>query len=259
MIHIKTEKEITIMKQGGKILADALFATLEQVTPGVTELELDTFAENFIRSKGAEPGFQKVPGYKHTICASTNDVVVHGIPGKRVLKEGDIIGIDMGVFLGGFHTDMAETIRVESEAVKKMGEKDATDTFLAIGKRAMEAGIAQACGGNHVGHISRAMQDIIEKEGKYAVVRSLVGHGVGRALHEEPEIPGYLSKAIEKTPLLKPGMTIAIEIIYNQGKREVRYANHDEWTISSADGSLAGLFERSLVVTKGKPVILTAV
>lgn len=259
MIHIRTAKEIEIMRHSGKILAQALFATLEQVKPGVTELELDAFAEKFIRSHGGEPGFMKVPGYKHTICTSTNDNVVHGIPGDRVLVEGDIIGIDMGVFYQGFHTDMAETVRVESDAVKKMGKKDETDIFLAAGKKALEAGIAQAKGGNHVGDISRAMQGVIEKEHGYAVVRSLVGHGVGRELHEAPEIPGYLLGSISKTPKLKPGMTIAIEIIYNQGSGEIVYANEDNWTLATADGSLSGVFERSMVITEGDADILTAV
>ncbi len=257
MIKIKTPEEIKIMQHGGHILSDALFATLEKVKPGVTELELDAFAEEFIIKRGGEAGFKKVPGYHHTICASTNDVVVHGIPTNRVLKEGDIIGIDMGVFYQGFHTDMAETIKVKSEKLKVKSEDDEIDKFLKTGKHAMEEGIKMAKVGNHVGHISRIMQEIVEKKGGYAVVRSLVGHGVGRELHEEPEIPGYLLDEIAHTPLLRPGMTIAIEIIYNAGKRDVVYSAGDEWTIVTKDGSLAGLFERSLVITEKGPVILT--
>lgn len=260
MIHIRTENEIKLMRHGGKILAEALFATLEKVKPGVTELELDSFAEKFIRSKGAEPGFMRVPGYKHTICASTNEIVVHGIPTNRVLQEGDIIGIDMGVYYGGFHTDMAETVRVKSSTSSIHNEKDdEVDRFLRIGKKAMEEGIQMAKAGNHVGHISQALGRVIEKEGGYSVVRSLVGHGVGRELHEAPEIPGLLIGTLVKTPLLKPGMTIAVEIIYNLGKRDVVYANDDEWTIATADDSISGVFERSLLVTENGPDILTAI
>lgn len=268
MIHIKTPEEIAFMQHGGHILAEALFATLAQIKPGVTEIELDAFAEKFIRKAGGEPGFMRVPGYHHTICVSTNDVVVHGIPTNRILQEGDIIGIDMGVFYKGFHTDMAETVLVKNPispaAARSRNSVDKIKnpntevvTFLATGKMAMEEGIRMAKPGNHVGHISKAMQDIIEKQGKFSVVRSLVGHGVGRELHEEPEIPGYLAREISKTPVLRVGMTIAVEIIYNMGKRDVTYTTGDDWTIVSKDGSLAGLFERSLVITESGPMILT--
>lgn len=251
MIHIKSEKEIEAMKEGGRILADSLWEVINSVKEGVSERELDQLAEKLIREKGGEPGFMKVPGYKHTVCISTNDVVVHGIPTDYKLKNGDVIGVDCGVYFKGFHTDMSETVRVGG------AKNDAIDKFLEKGKKALFAGIKEARVGNRVGHISKAIQDIVEKEGRYSVVRTLIGHGVGRELHEEPEVPGFVNRKIEKTPLLKAGMTIAVEVIYNLGKPDVVLTNSDGWTISTKDGKVSGVFERSLVVTDNGPVLLT--
>lgn len=251
MIKIKTADELKIMQESGRILAQTLWEVVKNIQPGVSELELDALAEKLIREKGGEPGFQKVLGYKHTICASTNDVVVHGIPAEYRLKEGDIIGIDCGVFYKGFHTDMAETVKVSTQ------KSDEVDKFLRVGMEALEAGIKEATSGNHVGDISKAIQAIVEAQNGYSVVRSLVGHGVGRELHEEPEVPGYLIGKIEKTPLLRDGMVIAIEVIYNMGGPELVFANKDGWTLKTEDGSLAGLFERTIAITKSGPQILT--
>ncbi len=258
MINIKTAEEIKIMQESGRILSETLWEVLKHVRPGVSEIELDALAEKLIREKGGEPGFQKVPGYKHATCISTNDVVVHGIPSNYKLKDGDIIGIDCGVYYNGFHTDMSETVRVSSQKSKVKSQKsDEVDTFLEGGKKALEAGINKAVVGNHVGDISKAIQDIVEVQGGYSVVRTLVGHGVGRELHEEPEVPGYVQGKIEKSPELKEGMVIAIEVIYNMGGPEVILANNDGWTLKTEDGSLAGLFERTVAITKSGPQILT--
>ncbi len=256
MIHIKTPHEIKIMEKAGKIMGETMEILLSAIKPGISELEIDALAEKTIREKGGEPGFKKVEGYHHTICVSTNDVSVHGVPSDYKFQANDIVGIDCGVFLDGFHTDMAETVRVKSEKLKM--KNDEIDNFLEIGKEALEAGIAQVKAGNRVGHISRAIQQIVEIKGGYSIVRSLVGHGVGKDLHEEPEVPGYLFGSIEKTPLLKPGMTIAVEVIYNMGGSEVIHAgNGDNWTIKTADGSLAGLFERTVLVTENGHEIIT--
>lgn len=249
--NTKTPEEIKIMDRAGEILGIVLAETLKKVKPGVTELELDSFADAKILELGGFPGFKKVDGYKHATCVATNDVVVHGIPTDRKLKEGDIIAVDCGVYLDGFHSDMAETI-----VVGKTHNKDIY-RFLEAGKSAMFAGIRAAIPGNRVGHISKSMQEIIEHKNGFSVVRSLVGHGVGRQLHEDPQIPGYLSSKIEKTPLLVPGMAIAIEIIYNMGKRDVEFEGSDDWTIVSKDGSLSGVFERTIVITEKGPRLLT--
>lgn len=257
MIDIKTPEEIKIMRKGGSILADVLFAVMKQVKPGVSELEIDALAEKMIRDRGGEPGFKKVKGYHHTVCACTNEVVVHGIPSKYIFKEGDVVCIDCGVYYGGYHTDMAETILVKNEKIKNKKDRE-KEIFLNNGKKALNAGIEQAVSGNRIGNISKAIQDIVEKEGGYSVVRALIGHGVGKELHEDPEVPGYADRKIERTPKLIEGMTIAIEVIYNMGKSDVVYAGNDGWSIVSADGSLSAVFERSVAITKGKPLLLTA-
>jgi methionyl aminopeptidase len=254
MIDIKTTEEIVIMQKGGSVLSEVLWEVMKQVKPGVSELEIDMLAEKLIREKGGEPGFKKVEGYHHTICACTNDVVVHGIPSKYVFKEGDIVCIDCGVYYKGYHTDMAETIVVGQKSLVK-GKN--VKRFLDIGKEALEAGIAQATLGNRIGHISQAIQNIVEKKGGYSVVRTLIGHGVGKELHEEPEVPGFLDRSISRTPLIKEGMTIAVEVIYNMGGPDVVYAGVDDWTIKTADGSLSAVFERSIVITKNGPELLT--
>lgn len=255
MIHLKTEKEIAAMKDGGKILADVLLEVLSQVKPGVSEIALDKYAESLIRKKGAEPGFQRVKGYEHTICISTNDIVVHGMPTAYILKKGDVVGIDCGVYYKGFHTDMSETIRVQSAAPNVKSSKDKIDIFLQTGKRALEEAIKEARVGNRVGNISKKIQDIVEGAG-YSVVRSLVGHGVGKSLHEEPEVPGFLTGSMSNTPKLRHGMVLAIEVIYNMGRHDVRHGD-DPWTIRTVDKTISGLFERTIVITEAGPVVLT--
>lgn len=266
MIHIKTPDEIEKMRISGRILSETLQEVVKAVKSGVTELELDALAEKLIREKGGEPGFMKVPGYKHTICACTNDVIVHGIPTDYKLKEGDVICIDCGVFYKGFHTDMAETVKVKSQKsrpkadqplAEKVKNEEEIDGFLAVGKRALDEAIAQAVLGNRIGHISQTIERIVEKENGYGVLRSLIGHGVGRELHEEPEVPGILMGKLEKTPLLVEGMTIAIEVIYNMGSPEAVYKGTDDWTIVTEDGSLSSVFERSVLITKDGPEMLT--
>jgi methionyl aminopeptidase len=243
MIDIKNPKEIELMRKGGGILADVLMKVMQEVKPGVSELEIDALAEKLIREQGGEPGFKKVPGYHHTICACTNEVVVHGIPSAYRFKPGDMVCIDCGVYYGGYHTDMAETVIVPSSKSKTQNFKE-KKKFLDVGKKALWAGIDQAVIGNRIGHISKAIQDIVEKEGGYSIVRTLIGHGVGKELHEDPEVPGFLDRKIEKTHKLEEGLTIAIEVIYNMGRPEVVYEGTDDWSIVSADGSLSAVFER---------------
>jgi methionyl aminopeptidase len=183
---------------------------------------------------------------------ATNDVITHGIPTEYRLKAGDIVGVDCGVYLEGFHTDMSESILVGADA----GFRDPVkEKFLSVGKHTIEEAIKQVQPGNRIGHISKTIQMLIEGAG-YSVVRNLVGHGVGRELHEEPEIPAYLSRSIEKTPLIEEGMTLAVEFMYNMGKKDMKY-DADGWTIRTKDGSLSALFERTLVVTPRGYELLT--
>lgn len=253
MINIKTPKDLEIMQKGGEILSSVMLALIKNVKPGVSEIELDVLAEKLITKNGAEPGFKKVEGYKYSICVSTNDVVVHGIPTDYKLKDGDVIGIDCGVYYGGFHTDMSETVRVRSSELRV--KNDEIDTFLKTGKKALNEAIKQAKIGNHVGDISKTIEDIVEPNG-YSVVKSLVGHGVGKELHEEPEVPGYLIGKVEDTPKLKEGMVIAVEVIYNMGGPDLVLAA-DGWTLKTKDGSLGGLFERTVAITKNGPLVIT--
>lgn len=255
MIDLKTTEEIEIMRIGGKILAEVLQEVLKHAKVGVSELELDHLAGKLILEKGGEPGFKKVQGYKHAICISTNDVVVHGIPTNYKLKEGDVVGIDCGVYYKGFHTDAAQTVRVQNSE-SRIQNSDEIDRFLETGEKAMWEGIKAAKAGQRVGNISKAIQKAVEGQG-YSVVRSLIGHGVGRELHEEPEVPGFLQNPIDKTPMLAEGMTIAIEAIYNMGKSDVVYSGHDGWTIKTKDGSLSGLFERTIAITDRGTEVLT--
>ena len=250
MINLKTSEDLGKMVKGGKILSEVMWQLSDFIKEGISEIEIDRLAEKLIKEKGAEPGFKRVDGYKHTICVSTNDVVVHGIPTNYKLKKGDIIGIDCGVYLDGFHTDMSETFRVAAQ------NSDKVQKFLDTGKIALNAAIKQAKIGNHVGDISKTIQDIVEAGG-YSVVESLVGHGVGKELHEEPEVPGYLVGRVQDTPLLKEGMVIAIEVIYNMGGPDLVYANKDGWTLKTKDGSLGGLYERTVAITKNGPMVLT--
>ena len=259
MIDYKTPEQIKIMQHGGHILATVLSEVMDALKPGVTELELDKLAEERIREIGGEPGFMKVQGYHNATCFSTNDVVVHGIPSHYAFQPGDLVGIDCGVYYKGFHTDMSES-RMVGQLTNKSenlnSDINKVVKFLDTGKTALNEAIKQAVLGNRIGHISRTIQQIVEDRSGYSVVRSLIGHGVGRELHEDPEVPGYLAGNIDRTPLLKEGMTIAVEVIYNMGTHEV-VLDRDRWTIRTKDGELSGLFERTIAITKEGPLILT--
>lgn len=260
MIDIKTQEDIEVMAEGGEILSKVFREVLKQTKPGVSGLELDKLAEELITQKGGEPGFKKVRNYKHALCVCVNDVVVHGIPTDYRFKERDIVTIDCGVYYKGFHTDSAHTVRSQKSpfdfAQGKSQKSDEVDRFLETGEKALEEAIRVARVGNRIGHISKTIQDIVEGAG-YSVVRSLVGHGVGKQLHEEPEVPGFLVGNILQTPVLKKGMTLAIEVIYNMRGRDVVYANNDGWTIKTKDGSLSSVFEKTVAITEKGFIVLT--
>ncbi|OGG15081.1 type I methionyl aminopeptidase [Candidatus Gottesmanbacteria bacterium RIFCSPHIGHO2_01_FULL_39_10] len=248
MIHLKTEKEIQVMIDGGKILKEVLDFLLSNTKEGITPKSLDKMAEKKIKSLGAEPAFKRVSGYKWSTCFSINEEVVHGIPTDYIIKKDDIVGIDCGVYYKGFNTDSAWSILVNETMEKRK--------FLQTGEKALEEAIKQVKIGNHIGHISQAIQNIIEKEG-YSIVKSLTGHGVGRKLHEAPEIPGILSKPIEMTPKLEIGMVLALEVIYNLGSPDVVYKGDDGWTIATKDGKISGLFEKTVALKRDGVFVLT--
>lgn len=246
MIDIKTPEEIADMREGGVILGNILQELLEYSAPGVVLLDIEKKANELIEKNGAKASFATVPGYKWATCLCVNEVVVHGIPTAYVLKEGDVLTIDIGLLYKGFHTDTAWTKIIDGQ----------DDKFLTTGKLALERGIASAKIGNRVGDISNVIQETIEGAG-YSIVKSLVGHGVGRELHEEPQVPNYLRGAIEHTIPLQEGMTIAIEPIYAMGRGEIVYENDDGWTLATRDRSLTSVFEHSIAITAKGALILT--
>jgi methionyl aminopeptidase len=246
MIIRKSGKEIDAMARAGRVVADTLALLGESMRPGVTTAELDEIAEDYIRSQGGAPTFKGYHGFPASICTSPNSMVVHGIPGAYRIEEGDLLSVDVGVTLRGFVADSAYTFAV--------GEiDDETQRLLDVGQAALEAGIEQARAGKHIGDISAAVQRTTEEAG-FTVVRSLVGHGIGRSMHEEPQIPNWGEPG--RGPELAPGMTLAIEPMINAGSAEIAIAD-DRWSISTEDGSLSAHFEHTVAVTESEPRILT--
>lgn len=255
MIPIKTQVEIEMMKQGGKILKRVMEKVLREIKPGVRVSDLDELADREIVRLGAQPAFKQVKDYQWATCISLNDEVVHGIPTRRVIQEGDIVGIDTGVFYKGFNTDASWTVIVHS-AKNKVQSKE-NQEFLEAGEEALEEAIDQVRPGKRIVDISKAINDIIIKAG-YSPVRALTGHGVGRKLHEEPLIPCFWDSGDQDkpSPEIQPGMVFAIEVIYNQGMADVVMAD-DGWTIKTKDGKISALFEKTVAVTADGPLILT--
>jgi methionyl aminopeptidase len=246
MIIRKSEQEIEAMARAGRVVADTLALLAENMRPGVTTQELDEIAEEYVRSQGGEPTFKGYHGFPASICTSPNSMVVHGIPGAYRIEEGDLLSVDVGVTLGGFVADSAYTFAV--------GEiSDEAQRLLDAGQAALEAGISEARAGKHVGDISAAVQRATEEAG-FSVVKSLVGHGIGRSMHEDPQIPNWGERG--RGPLLAPGMTLAIEPMINAGVPDVVIAE-DRWSISTGDGSLSAHFEHTVAVTESEPRILT--
>jgi methionyl aminopeptidase len=242
----KSAAELEQMERAAHVVAETLELLSENVRPGVTTQELDELAEQFIRSRGGVPTFKGYRGYPASICTSPNAMVVHGIPGPYVLRDGDLLSVDVGVTLGGFVGDSAYTFPVGevSEDVLRL---------LETGKAALVAGIEQAWPGNHLSDIGHAVQKVTEDAG-FSVVRSLVGHGVGRKMHEDPQIPNFGEPG--RGPVLQTGMTLAIEPMITAGGPEV-YLHDDDWSISTEDGSLSAHFEHTVAVTETGPKVLT--
>lgn len=248
MIQLKSAREIDVMADGGRILADAVAVLAAAVKPGMTTADLDRLADDFIRSHdGAVPAFKGLYDFPASVCTSINDEIVHGIPSpSRRLIEGDLVSIDVGVRYKGYYTDSATTVAV--------GEVDETSQrLLDVTQRALDAGIAAAHPGNHIGDIGAAVQDVVEDAG-FSVVRDLVGHGIGVAFHEEPQVPNYGKP--KRRERLAPGLTIAIEPMVNVGSAKTR-TMPDRWTIKTADGSRSAHFEHTVAITEHGPRVLT--
>lgn len=235
------------MEVAGRVVAETLAALRQLVRPGTTTLEIDRFAEEFIRKAGAKPAFKGYRGYPYTICASVNSEVVHSLPSAdRRLKEGDIVGIDLGVVKDGFYGDAAVTL--------PLGEVDEkTLRLLRVTEDSLDRAIAKARTGNHLSDISHAVQSYVEAQG-YSVVVDFVGHGIGRNLHEDPQVPNFGEEG--KGPKLRPGMVLAIEPMVNAGGSEVEILE-DQWTVVTRDGSLSAHFEHTVAISDNGPKVLT--
>jgi methionyl aminopeptidase len=246
MILLKTPHEIAIMREGNRILALLLDHLGSMIQPGVTTAELDNEAELFIRSHNAVPAFKGYRGYPATLCTSINQEVIHGIPGSRKLMTGDIISIDVGALRDGFYSDASKTYAVGNISKK-------AQHLMEVTERSLYEGISKAVVGNHLYDISAAVQHVVESEG-FFVVREFVGHGIGRGLHEDPQIPNFGKRGTG--PILQDGMTFAIEPMVNEGTWKVSILE-DGWTAVTADGSLSAHFEHSIAVTAQGPIILS--
>jgi methionyl aminopeptidase len=246
MLYLKTDEEIGLLKESNLLVSRTLGEIALLIRPGITTLYLDNFAETFIRDNGGAPAFKGYGGFPGTLCTSVNDTVVHGIPSDYVLKEGDIVSIDCGVILNGWYGDSAYTFAV--------GEiDDEISRLLIYTKESLEDGVKEAVAGNRIGDISWAVQNKAESGG-YSVVRELVGHGLGKRLHEPPEVPNYGKRGTG--PKMEQGLVICIEPMINLGKKET-VQMRDGWTIKTVDGKPSAHFEYAVAVDKGRADVLT--
>ncbi len=245
-VILKSSQEIDLMRTAGKILAEVLLRLREEVRPGVTTADLDAVAAKEMKRHHVEPSFLGYHGYPARLCASVNDEIVHGIPGPKVLNEGDIIGLDCGVIYKGFQADSAVTVPVGQIT-------DDTQRLIDVTRTSLEAGIAAARNGARIGDISAAIQAVIEAA-EFAIVREYVGHGIGRKLHEEPQVPNF--GVAGRGLLLRKGMALALEPMVNAGTWQTRVAP-DHWTVLTADGGLSAHFEHTISITDDEPEVMT--
>ena len=246
MITLKSSHEIELMRRAGKITAAARALARDMVKPGVTTQQIDKAVYHFIKSQGATPSFLNYNGYPASVCVSVNDEIIHGIPGKRMLKEGDIVSVDVGAYIGGFHGDCAGTYpcgQVSDQALD----------LIRVTQQSFFEGLKFAREGYRLSDISHAVQEYVESHG-YSVVREYVGHGIGRRMHESPEVPNFGNPG--HGPRLLRGMTIAVEPMVNAGSAAIRQMS-DGWTVKTADGKNAAHYENTILITDGDPELLT--
>jgi methionyl aminopeptidase len=246
-VRIKTDEEVELIRLSSLLVGRTLAEVAKGIQPGVTTLELDAIAESFIRDHGAEPGFKGYGGFPNTLCTSVNDAVVHGIPNHRPLENGDVVSVDCGVLMNGFYGDSAYTFEVGEVSPE-------IRALLQVTKESLELAIEQAVVGKRIGDIGHAVQHHAESHG-YGVVRELVGHGLGRELHEAPEVPNYGRRG--NGPKLMDGMVLAIEPMINLGVKDIGQSE-DGWTIVTQDGKVSAHFEHDVVVRKGKADVLSS-
>ncbi|MCO5236647.1 MAG: type I methionyl aminopeptidase [Chitinophagaceae bacterium] len=248
MVYYKTKDEIELIRKSCLLVSATLAEVARFLKPGITTLQIDTLAEKFIRDHGAIPSFKNYHGFPFTSCISVNDAVVHGFPNNNVLKEGDVVSVDLGAFMNGYHGDSAYTFA--------LGEvTDDIKQLLRVTKESLYKGVEKAVSGNRVGDISHAVQEHAEKKFNYGVVRELVGHGLGKDLHEEPQVPNYGRRGTGLK--MKEGLVIAIEPMINMGRKEIYY-DDDGWTVKTKDGLPAAHYEHTVCVQKSKPDILSS-
>jgi methionyl aminopeptidase len=246
-IIYKSKEEVELIRKSSLLVGKTLAEVALHIKPGITTAKLDEIAEAFLRDHGATPSFKGYHGYKASLCISVNEEVVHGIPGKREIKEGDVVSVDCGAFMNGYHGDSAYTFPVHVSDAGLL-------QLLRVTLRSLELGIEKAHGGNRVGDISAAIQEYAERHG-YGVVRELVGHGIGKTLHEKPEVPNYGKKGAGV--LLKQGMTIAIEPMINMGTKNVKQLN-DGWTVITQDKKPSAHFEHTIAITETAAEVLSS-
>jgi len=249
VIYLKSTDEIATLRKAAGVVAETLEMVGQTIAAGMTTGELDRIIEEFIRSRGAIPGFKGYHGFPGSACISINEEVVHGIPGKRVIRDGDIVSVDIGTIVDGFYGDSARTFAVGEIA-------DDCRRLMEYTERSLQAGIDKARNGNKLGQVSAAVQEVAETEGGYGVVRKLVGHGIGREMHEEPQVPNFGSPY--EGPVLKTGMVICIEPMVNLGTYEVK-TMPDGWTVVTADGRPSAHFEHQIAITNNGPDILSRI
>jgi methionyl aminopeptidase len=251
MIHYKTKEEIEKMIEGGKRLRAVADELIPSIVEGMTTLDIDNRAEELIIKNGGSSSFKRVPGYSWNTCVPINEQIVHTPPSKkRVLKNGDVLTVDIGIFYEGFHTDYADTVVIGGKTDQK------TEHFLKIGKETLEKAIQKAVFGHFLGEISEVIEDDIYENG-YFIIPELTGHGVGRDLHEDPYVLNYLDRPVEKTLKMKEGLVIAIEVIYAMGTEKMKHEKGDNWSIVTSDGSISACFEKSVAITEKNTFILT--
>lgn len=250
MINLKTLKEIETMKEGGRRLRKVVEKLRQKIRVGITTATVDQEAERLIKEQGGTASFKKVKGYHFATCLPINEQVVHTPPSKRRLKEGDLLTVDIGMYYKGFHTDYADTMVIGGQL------SDRTKKFLETGRRALYKAIEATRGGHRLGKVSLAIERQIYSHG-YFILKQLTGHGIGRKLHEDPYVFGFLDGPIDKTPLIRAGLVIAIEVIYSMGTEEIVHEVDNRWSVVTADHSLSACFEHTVAITDKDTFILT--